>query len=1040
MHSYSKLTIIRLLCLTLTWALLICLPSTVLAQSKTSNSQKSGIITVTGTVVDSEGNPVIGAVVLVKGTNTGSAVDIDGKYSIRVDANAALTASLIGYEDATEQVNGRAVIDFVMKDDALLLEEAVAIGYGTQSKLTLTGSVAQTSGAELSKSSSVNLSQGLAGRLSGVIVNNRSGEPGADDAVMYIRGRSTLGDNSPLIIIDGIAGRDEDFSRLTGDEIESINVLKDASAAIYGSRSANGVILVTTKRGKNNEAPVVNFSYDLGLQSPTRLVEMADAVLFTKAYNAELAITGAAPYYNDTQIQHYIDGDDPILYPNTNWFEQIIKPVSAQHKYGVNIQGGSEKVSYFVQYNGQYQDGIYKKSATNYDQNSVRSNIDITVTDAIKLGVSLDARQQHKNYSAFPSDNNGIFYITTKMKPTGAAYYPNGYLRSGTNPAVLVQDKTGYDRSTINTLNTTFTLGLDLTSITEGLTLNGSLAYDIYSKFNKNWNQNWQYYSYDEVTELYEEKTSSYYSSPVLNESQTNSHRTTINTNLNYDRNFDGHHVTGLLGFEQSSYRKDYFTAGIKQYASDILDELFAGSADKDWYTINGNASETARRSFFGRLGYDWNSKYMVQFIARYDGSENFPKANRWGFFPGVSLGWRLSEEPFIRNNFSWLTNLKLRASYGEQGNDKIDAFQYMTTYSYTSKNEYRSKFGDADVNFIIPGAVPNQNVTWEVARTWNIGIDGVVDHGIFGWEIEFFKTHRSNILCTRNASIPYYTGLPSSLPDENIGEVENKGVELQLNHENKALGGELRYRIHGNILYAKNKIIYMDETPWGEGHEYMSLTGKPMGSGLYYHVIGINRTLEDLENYPQMAAATLGDFIYQDVDGDGAITSYDRIRNDLSVVPQLVYGLNFDFQWKNFDFTMLLQGQGLARYYYIALTDPVSGNVEKEMAENAWTLTNTQTNYPRIGSTVSNPNTTPNDFFLKNAAFLRLKNIEIGYSIPKNILFSRLGITNLRFYISGYNLLTFSSLKNVDPETSDSSFQTYPQMRIFNTGVKLTF
>lgn len=1016
--------------------LAVCLLAGLSAPAQGQNQQ----ITVSGTVTDVNGEPLLGAMVLVKGTQTGSAVNSQGRYSIRTDASATLVASLIGYKAVEEPVRGRSSIDFVLPEDAEMLEEAVAIGYGIQSKLTLTGSVAQTSGRELTKSSSVNLSQGLAGRLSGVIVNNRSGEPGRDDAVMFIRGRSTLGNNRPLIIIDGVPGRGDDFSRLTGDEIESINVLKDASAAIYGARSANGVILVTTKRGKYNDAPTVTFSYDLGLQQPTRLVSMADAVLFTKAYNAELAITGAAPYYNETQIKHYIDQDDPILYPNTDWFDQIIKPLSTQHKYGVSINGGGERVAYFVQFNGQYQDGIYKKSATNYNQYNVRSNIDIQVTRSLKLGFDLSVRQQHKNYSAFPSDAYGIFYITTRMKPTGAAYYPNGYLRGGTNPAVLVQDLTGYNKTTINTVNTTFSANWDLGALTKGLSVNGKLAYDVVGNFNKKWQKNWQYWSYDEITELFEEHTASYWSTPVLKESQQNSHRLTVNANLNYDRTLDRHHVSVLAGIEQSSYRQDYLLAGINRYDSDILDELFAGSADKNWYVINGNARETARRSFFGRLGYDFRSKYMIQGILRFDGSENFPKGKRWGVFPGVSVGWRASEEQFVKDALPWLTNLKFRASYGEQGNDQIDAFQYLTTYEYTRLISYKQLFDGKEVNYIIPGTLPNPDVTWEIARTWNVGIDGSINRGIFGWELEFFRTKRSNILCTRNASIPYYTGLTSNLPDENIGRVRNQGFELQLSHENKRFAGDLRYRLAGNFMYVKNTIEYMDETPWGEGHEYMNLTGHPMGAALYYQVAGINKTQSDLENHPQMAGATLGDFYFKDLDTDGKITNLDRKRCDLTAVPQIVFGLNMEAQWKNFDFTMLLQGQGRVRFYYAPLTDPVSGNVERFAAERAWTLDNPDSNYPRIGSNIVNGGVTASSWYYRNAAFLRLKNIELGYSIPSNVVFDKLGIGGLRFYIAGYNLLTLSGLKEVDPETSDESYQTYPQVRIFNTGVKLTF
>lgn len=1004
---------------------------------------------VQGSVTDTQGEPLVGAMVYVQGTSNGAMTGTDGRYTLTgVPAKGTLVVNMMGYEELSVPVDSRTTIDFQLRDDAEILEEAVAIGYGNQRKVTLTGSVATTTGEELVKNSSVNLSQGLAGRMSGVIVNNRSGEPGRDDAVMFIRGRSTLGDNSPLIIIDGVQGRGDEFGRLTGDEIESINVLKDASAAIYGARSANGVILVTTKRGKYNERPKVTFSYDLGLQQPTRMVKLADAVLYTTAYNKSLAISGSAPVYNDAQIQHYITQDDPINYPNTDWLGEIVKPVSAQHKYGVSINGGSERAAYFVQFNGQYQDGIYYKSATNYNQYNLRSNLDVQVTKSIKLGVDINARQQHKNYSAFPSDSYGIFYIAMRMRPTGAAYFPDGagasqgyegrLLRGGTNPAVLVQDLTGYDRTTINTVNTTFTAAWDLSALTKGLSVNAHLAYDVVSTFNKNWQQNWNYFRYDEITELFEERSNSYWPTPVLHEYQRHTKNTAINANINYDRDFGGHHVTALAGFEQNAYRLDYFKAGINYYDSDLLDEFFAGTADKSWYAINGYARETARRSFFGRIGYDYKSKYLFQALVRFDGSENFPEGKRWGIFPGVSAGWRISEESFVKDNWPWLTNLKIRASYGEQGNDQIDPFQYMTTYGYTSAYSYKTLFDGKEVNFIIPGTIPNPNVTWEVARTWNLGLDGNIRNGLFSWELEGFYTHRSNILCSRNASIPYYTGLTNNLPDENIGEVMNRGVELQLSHENRI--GDFRYRVNGNVMYAKNTIIYMDEAPWPEGHDYMKQEGHPMGSSLYYQVGGINKTEDDLKNHTQMSGATLGDFWFVDLDGDNEITNLDRKRMDLTVVPQMVFGSSVDITWRNFDFSMLLQGQALARYYYSPMMDPVSGNLDRFAAEHAWTKDNPDSDQPRIGSTVSNGGVNRSSFYSRNAAFLRLKNIEIGYTIPLNRLVPKLGASGLRFYVAGYNLLTLSELKFVDPETSDEGYQTYPQMRIINTGVKLTF
>ena len=995
---------------------------------------------VSGVVSSTTGESLIGAGVMVKGTTTGAVTDINGAYQLVVPDNATLVFSCVGYKTVEYVPGARTTLDVILEDDKQLLEESVVVGYGTQSKITLTGSVTSTSGGDLMKNSSVNLSQGLAGRMSGVIVSNRSGEPGRDDATIFIRGRSTLGDNSPLIIIDGVPGREGDFSRLTGEEIESVNVLKDASAAIYGARSANGVILVTTKRGKYNNAPNVTFTYDLGLQQPTRLVEMADAVLYATAFNDELAITGSKPKFPEAQIAAYADGSDPINYPFTNnWISEVVKPLSAQHKYGVSLDGGGERVAYFLQFNGQMQDGIYVNSATNFNQYNVRSNVDVKVTNNFKIGIDLNARQQHKDYSAYGAGSD-IFYVAIKMQPTGAMYYPNGLLRSGDyNPAALVSNLSGYNNTTINTTSATFKADWDLGFITKGLSVNGNLAYDLVSSFNKLWETPWVCYTHNSITGEFDMTTSKYYPTPSLTESQRNTTRTSVNANLNYDRDFNGHHVTALAGFEQYFMHYDYMTAGRHKYATDAIDQLFAGDADTSTWGTNGYAGEEARRSFFGRIGYDYKSKYMVQGIIRYDGSENFAKDKRWGFFPGVSLGWRISEEPFVKEKWPWLTNLKLRASYGTQGNDKIGQFQYMTTYGFSNSTIYQGKFGDTEVNYIVPGTIPNMNVTWEVAHTYNIGIDGNIFNSLFGWELEAFYTKRNNILLSRNASVPNYTGMAGTLPDENIGVVSNRGIELQLYHDNRV--GDFMYHVQGNFMWAKNRIDFFDETPWGEGHEYMNATGHPMGASLIYQTIGINKDKSDLQKYTQIKGAGLGDFIYADLDGDDQITSYDRKRTDLTSIPQIVFGLNFSGTWKNFDFSLLLQGQGLVRCYYAPYCDPQSSNVNKDAAERAWTLNNTDSDYPRLGSTVSNGGVYRVSFYHRNAAFLRLKNFEIGYTIPQKVFAPFIPVKGLRLYLGGYNLLTLSGLKEIDPEAPDGSADAaYPQMRIFNAGVKLSF
>ncbi len=994
---------------------------------------------VSGVVSSTTGESLIGVGVVVKGTTTGTVTDVTGAYQLSVPDGATLVISCVGYKTVEYTPGPKSTLDIVLEDDINLLEEAVAVGYGTQKKLLLTGSVTSTAGTDLAKNSTVNLSQGLAGRISGVIVSNRSGEPGKDDATILIRGRSTLGDNSPLIIIDGIQGRSEDFARLTGDEIESVNVLKDASASIYGARSANGVILVTTKRGKYGEGLNVTFNYDLGLQQPTRIVEMADAYLFAKAYNDELAINGGKPLYTEAELDAWKNGTDPVLYPNTNWMKEVIKPLSAQHKYGVNINGGSEKVAYFVQFNGQNQDGIYTNSSTKYNQFNIRSNVDVKLTKSFTIEVDLNARQQHKDYSAYGAGSD-IFYVGLKLKPGGAMYYPNGMLRSGdSNPAALVSPICGYNNTTVNSTSAAFKANWDLGFITKGLSVNGNLAYDVVGSFNKVWKTPWTCYKYDEIAQVYNQTTSKLYATPQLNENQTNTTRTSVNANINYDRDFDGHHITALAGFEQFFLHTDYLTLSRNQFSTDALDQIFAGDADTNTWKTNGNARETAKRSYFIRAGYDYKSKYMVQAIVRFDGSENFAREYRWGYFPGVSAGWRVSEEPFIKDNYPWLTNLKLRASYGWQGNDQIEQYQYMTTYDFTSSATYIGKFGGNEVSYIVPGTIPNYRVTWEVSKSYNIGIDGNIKNGLLGWELEGFYTKRSNILCTRNASIPEYTGMTGTLPAENIGIVSNRGIELQLYHDNRV--GDLMYHIQGNFLWCKNKIEYMDETPWGEGHEYMNITGHPMGSTLIYKIVGINKEKADLQKYTQKAGAGLGDFIYEDVDGNGKIDDYDQVREELTTVPQIVFGLNFTATWKNFDLALLLQGQAMARCYYAPYVDPVSSNINKFAAENAWTLENTTSDYPRIGTTVSNGNVYRVDFYLRNAAFLRLKNVELGYTIPQKVFEGIIPVKGIRAYVGGYNLFTLSGIKEIDPESSDGSGNSYyPQMRLFNAGVKISF
>ncbi|MGV8094122.1 MAG: TonB-dependent receptor [Mangrovibacterium sp.] len=997
-------------------------------------------ITVTGKITDSSGEPIVGATIRLKGAEaTGTVTDANGSFSFKeIPDNAILIVSFIGFQTIEYPVAGQRTVTIVLKEETTDIDEVVVVGYGTQKKLTLTGSVISTTGESIQKSASVDISSSLAGRMPGVIVNNRSGEPGVEATTIFIRGRSTLGDNTPLIIIDGVPGR-ESLSFLDPNDIENITVLKDASAAIYGSRSANGVILVTTKRGKRGEKPKITFSYDLGVQTPTRLLDMVDAPTYAQLYNERNEKVGGSPRYTEEEIQKFADGSDPIAYANTDWFNEIIKPASFQHKYNLSFAGGTNAVAYFASVGAVTQDGIYHESATKYNQLNLRSNIDVNVTQNFRIGVDVSARIQNKHYSAYSSDDYGIFYITRDKFPTTPAYYPNGLLAGGgnlSNPLALVSDRCGYDKTRLQRLNTTLSADWDLSPLIKGLSVKGHIAYDNTSSFRKKWQKPYTYYLYNETTKEYEEHQSKDVLTPQLWERYVPAWALTLNAIINYDRTFnDMHHIGATIGFEQSESRNDVLEAERTLYSQDVLDELFAGDLDKTYYDNTGSASETARRGFFGRVSYDFKGKYLAQFILRHDGSENFPKEKRWGTFPGVSVGWRISEERFVKNNLSFMDNLKIRASYGEQGNDKIDPFQFLTTYQYGRSQVFDGK----EVNGIYPGVFPNVNVTWEVAKTYNIGLDGTLWKGKLGFEMEAFKTERSNILCTRNASVPAYTGL-TSLPDENIGIVNNKGFEIQLSHQGNS--GNFTYNISGNFLYARNKVVYMDEAPWGEGYDYLKQEGHPMGALLLYEVIGINKTEEDLEKYPQFSGATLGDFIFKRNDPNPAdpntITSKDRKRTDLTTIPEIVFGLSFDARWKMFDFMVLFSGQARAKYYISRRIDPAEGNILQDIADGRWSKDNPTADKPGVGGSVNGSSST---WWHRDASFLRLKNVELGMNLPGKWLDrSTTGIDNLRIYIGGYNLLTFDKLKIVDPETSDSEAQNYPQLRIFNAGVRLTF
>lgn len=984
---------------------------------------------VTGKVVDANGEPVIGATIKEQGTANGTITDFDGNFALNVADNAMLEVSYIGYKSQELKAVVGKTLSVTLKEDTEVLDEVVVVGYGTQKKGVVTGALSVTKGDDIIKSKTQNLNLALQGKLPGVVISNRGGEPGAETTSINIRGRSTTGDNSPLILIDGIANRGS-LDRINPNDIESITVLKDASAAIYGSRSANGVILVTTKRGKEGK-PTINYSYNIGVQTPTRLPEMADAATFASVLNEIEEYEGRDLRYSPEEIQKFRDGSDPIHYPNTDWMKETLRKSALQQNHNISLRGGSNKVAYYVGGGFSNQEGIYKNSSTCYKQYDIRSNIDANVTKNFKISVDLSGRIEDQHHSGVATSD--IFWTLVRGLPTELARFPNGLPTYGMdmgNPVTMVTDESGYRNSKKYVFNSSITAKLDLPWLLPGLSIDGYMAFDKVGEERKDWITPYHYYTWDEETDVYEEHKYERVQYASLSQEYLPTTSLTLNAKINYKKVFAKvHAVDVMLGFEQNELKGSNLSASRSNYLSTAIDQMFAGSSDKDYINNGGSAYEQARRSYFGRFAYDYSGKYMAQFNFRYDGSYIFASGKRWGFFPGVSLGWRISEEKFIKDNITWLDNLKLRASYGQQGNDNVGAFQYMQKYAFGRGYV----LGGKDVQGVYEEGLPNPNITWEIADTYNIGLDGTLWNGMLGFEFDFFKTVRSNILTPRNASIPQYTGL-INLPNENIGKVENKGVELQLTHQSKI--GQVDLNVSGNFTFARNKVIDIDETPWGEGYEYMNAEGKPMGTGLYYQAIGIFRDEEHLESYPHLEGARPGDIIFKDVDGNGQIDGMDRVRADLMHFPEIVFGLNIGLNWRNFDLNMLLQGQARAQQAVYTRMD-ATGNSFNFITENRWTTNNLDGTMPRSGSSITN--NYESNFWMRDASFLRLKNIEIGYTLPQR-WFKKVPISNCRVYISGYNLFTLDHIKVMDPETDNAGGSYYPQMKIFNFGLSLTF
>jgi len=823
------------------------------------------------------------------------------------------------------------------------------------------------------------------------------------------------------------------MERLNANDIESITILKDASAAIYGSQAANGVILVTTKRGAMGK-PKISINLNTGWQQPTKIPEMANAEEYSTMLN-EIAYYknptgGRNQKYSAADLAAYADGSDPWGHPNTDWFDEVFKPWSVQNQQNVSLSGGNDNMKYFLSLGARFQDGVYKNSATNYKQYDFRTNIDGKINKYISLAFDVSGREELRNY---PTRSAGsIFRMLMRGKPNMPAYWPNGDpgpdIEYGDNPAVTSTDATGYDNNKWYVLNSNLRANIIIPWVS-GLSITANGSFDKAINFGKRWETPWYLYTWDGNPDHITVKGKRGLDAPQLTEVMNDGQNYSINGYATYEKTFGTLHTIKIMaGAERRSGKNDYFDAFRKNYISTAVDQLFAGATDQ-YMSNNGYASQNAYQSYFGRVNYDFGRKYLAEFVWRYDGSYMFPEDKRYGFFPGVSAGWRISEEDFFKNSVSFINNLKIRGSWGQTGNDRIAEYQYLATYGYVSGRTY--VYDGSDAKLLVETKVPNPNVTWEIANQSNIGFDANFVNNKFSLSFDYFYNIRSQILIKRNASVPTTAGF--TLPPENIGKVKNAGFEGIIGYNDQK--GDFGYGLSFNGSYSKNEILFWDETPGIP--DYQQSTGRPMGSSLYYNAIGIFKDQAAVDAYPHWAGAVPGDVIFEDVNNDGKIDGLDRVMNEYNNLPRFIYGFTGDLKYKGFDLTMLIQGATGAQVY-LGVESGEIGNYYKEYAVNRWTPENTNTNYPKSWNRDEEYwRSQGNTFWLQNMNYIRLKNLELGYNLPESVN-QTLGITNLRLYVNGQNLLTSAKQKFIDPELQAGT--DYPLQRIITGGISLTF
>lgn len=1014
-----------------------------------SHNAMAQAVQVTGIVEDESGEPLIGATVIEKGTTTGTATNFDGEFVILVkDANkAVLEVSYVGYESTTVELKGQHSLRIVLKESSAVLDEVVVVGYGQQKKESVIGAISQVNSDDLLETPAANISQAITGKIPGVITSQTSGAPGADDASIYIRGRATFaGDAQPLVLVDGI---ERSFSQIAPDDIETISVLKDASAtAVYGVRGANGVMLITTKRGKEQK-PVVSLTANWQWQTPTRKDTYLDSYNSVVLLEEALANDGLPSQFSADAINMYqqsvagnLSGVDALLYPNVDWYDEILRSSAPAQRYNASVRGGTKRMRYYASLEYYNQGSLFKElsrdqygntSSQHYRRYGFRANADFFLTSDLTLSVNFGTRfEERKQPNSSESGNfSNAFY---QMNHTPGWLFPVAYqVQNGEEMKTLWGGSSQYQNniyatfaeggyykgmSTINETN--FIIDYKLDWLTPGLSAKAMASFDYenyhQNKYTKNFatyelNDRDNYMSIDAYNRFGKDEpmTSSY--------SSYTDYKLYMEAQINYARQFNQvHDVTAMVLYMQNDRRYQ---------------------------------SELARRyqGVVGRVTYAYDNRYLAEFNAGYNGSENFAKQKRYGFFPAFSIGWRITQEKFMENTRDWLDNLKLRASYGEVGNDVYMVNGVQQRFLYEQKwsqiaNDYN--FGTNGQTGIFEEQYPNYGVTWERAHKYNVGLEFSFLNSTLTGNLDYFHETRDDIL-TAYLTRPWWFGVTSAAG--NLGKTKNEGFEIEL-HYNNTIGRDFNYNVGVTFSHAKNEITDMNEPALKTA--YRKQEGHPIGQYFGLMCDGFV-TSADLEsgNLPKstFGDVKVGDLKYRDMNGDGFIDQRDVTYIGLSDLPENTFAVTLGAEWKGLSLSVMFQGvDHVSRYYDAeAMYAFVNGGKVKEHHLDRWMPSQSEeynlknAKYPLLHyDNYGDHNQRQNSFFLKNGSFVRLKNVEIGYSLPQKWI-KHAYMSQCRFYVNANNLITWDHLDGLtDPESNGSN--RYPICKTVNFGVNIQF